>query len=100
MVQDSLIFHLTGFISILFIVFGLHFASNNSLKKTMIAASLLNAINMYFNAQFSGMIVNIISVFRNYISLKLSSIEKYIHHIMIGFIVLYSISTYFSGDRY
>jgi hypothetical protein len=94
------IYHLSGIFSVILFMVGIHFKSNEKLKKVMIFNALLKSINMFFNQQYSGMIVNIINFFRNILSLKSLDMKKSKHYYVLFFALFYILIQYFLKDNY
>jgi hypothetical protein len=79
---------------------GIHFKSNKKLKKVMIINSLVKAMNMYLNNQYSGMLINLVNFFRNILSLKALEMKKSIHFYFCFFIGFYCLINFFIEDKY
>jgi hypothetical protein len=93
------IFHITGILCVFLFVVGLHFKSNIILKKTMTVTSLITALNMLANEQYSGAIINCINFFRNILSFAID-IQKIKHILFVFFISIYLTIQFFLEDKY
>ncbi|MCP4504148.1 MAG: YgjV family protein, partial [Deltaproteobacteria bacterium] len=77
----EVLYHITGILSLIIFIIGIHFKSNDKLKKYMVANSLIKSINMFLNMQYVGMFVNLINFARNIFSIRFENTEK-LKHVM------------------
>ena len=66
----------------------------------MILNSLIKAINMFLNNQYSGMFINLVNFFRNILSLKALDMKKGRNYYFISFIAFYFLINFFVIDQY